>query len=78
MGHMMPRDKKDATWALQHQFWIRLNKTTNTANFYVGDVTPYTKPLFEEKINPWALPKKELERYAATQAGNTQGSFGKY
>lgn len=58
MGHLLPKDVKDATWALQHQFWIRLNKTTNSVGFYVGDYTPYTKALFEEKINPWDLPKK--------------------
>ena len=74
----MPRDQKDASWALQHQFWIRLNKTTNKAVFHVGDVCPYTKPLFDEKINPWDLPKKELERHAHQEAGQKQGSVGKY
>lgn len=74
----MPRDNKDATWALQHQFWMRLNKTTNSANFYVGDVSPYTKPLFEEKINPWAGAKKELERYAHQEAGQQAGNVGGY
>ena len=58
MGHLMPRNVKDATWALQHQFWVRLNKTNNTCAFFVGDISPFTKPLFEEKINPWAMPKK--------------------
>ena len=74
----MPRDVKDATWALQHQFWVRLNKTNNSCAFYVGDVSPYTKPLFEEKVNPWALPKKELERFPGGQAGQAQGQTGKY
>ena len=54
MGHLIPRDIKDAKWALQHQFWIRLNKSLNIWGFYIGDLSSFTKPLLTEKINPWA------------------------
>ena len=58
MGYLIPRDIKDAKWSLQHQFWIRLNKTLNLLVFYIGDMSSFTEPLFTEKINPWAVARK--------------------